>query len=213
MSILSAAIIIISTFLLFITIKNSNRNLKLLSILFLFILLALQIYYSPKKSLIDLNSFENDRKEARLREYPPLKIPIAHWIEGRKESLAIRRIAENTGNALSINYYFFANHPRETPATDEIEKYPYIMLPFFLVGLLVLLKDKNKFLVASFFLFPIMGSGLFGVGKLGPIALFPIMTIFTAVGLKEILKKNKYSIAIWVLIILVWIQSISYAFT
>ena len=96
------------------------------------------------ESLTLLNNDQIRIKDMRLKSYPPvyltfdtktLWIPVAHWFEERKESIAFFRILKNVSETVDLNLYFFANHPRERVGYNEFEKFPYIFIPAFLAFL------------------------------------------------------------------------------
>ncbi len=140
----------------------------------------------------------------RIKEYPPtyiqfgsktLWIPAAHWFEERKETIVLKHMEENLFEVLDPNLYFFANHPRERIEVTEFEKFPYILLSFFLYGIYVLFK-KNRLLITltsilPFVLFAFIGSN----NPFGPFIFIPIIVCSITVGLQEtfqLIKTSKY---------------------
>lgn len=59
-----------------------------------------------------------------------------------KITFCFYKYQKNFFQGLDINYYFFANHPRERAGVKETEKFLWIFLPFFLLGTYWQLKTK-----------------------------------------------------------------------
>ena len=203
---------------------TTRRKYFLLLAIIFPILLFGQWKLTPKMSLTQLSNDDRRVVDMRLREYPPVYIklgskvvfiPAAHWLEQRKESIALYRIGENLFEALDINQYFFATHPRERVGVKEFEKLPYILLLPFIFGVIRLNTGKNYryfllLLIISFFLLALIGSK----GSLGPFILLPFIIFPIAIGLDVIYQrvKEKRILAIFLLVIffLILIQTISY---
>jgi len=195
----------LASWLLYRSLKEEKME-KLL-VVFVLILIVFQIKNTQIRSLTFLNEAEGVVQLQRLNEYPPVKVtvgaktvwvPLAHWLEGRPETLALYRIQNNLAEVVNPNLYFFANHPNERVGIKEHESFPYILLPFFAVGLLGLNFRKN---LAAFFvslLAPITLVALVGSQIAAePISLFPFVSISSVYGLEYIgervekLKSNK----------------------
>lgn len=181
-----------------------------LSLLLIILLLFFQYKTSSKNSLTFLNDNEKLQQQIRLRGYPPSKIPIANWLENRPEALIFYKLEANLSEVVDPNLYFFANHPRERIGVIEYEKLPYILLPFFILGILSIKKRDLKTLLLSispFILISVIGNS----NPAGPFSLFPFLTSFTAIGLVPIFDKRKYLFPFLTLFTLVFIQTIAYA--
>ncbi len=207
-----------------------NFHLGGVFICFLVLLLFFQWKTTETTSLTNLTNSDIMVRDMRLNEYPPVKvslanktlwIPIAHWFEGRQESIAFFRMSKNFSEVVDPNLYFFANHPRERIGISEFEKFPYLLLPFFAYGLVTIISRQkfNKNLKISFFV-PILLLTLIGSkNSLGSFSFFPFIIVVSVFGLNQILKVvfNKYknykkqiSWGFLVLYFLVLIQQISY---
>lgn len=173
---------------------RSNKSKKLLVFFFL-ILLFFQYKNTRILPLTYLNEQEKVLQLRRLNEHPPVKlslgsksiwIPTAYWLEKRAEILIFYRMQKNLKEVLSPNLYFFANHPNERVGIKEYEKFPYILLPFFVVGLLGLNFRRNItfgiLLFATIFLLAIIGSD----GGAEPISIFPFIAIASVRGLEYV---------------------------
>lgn len=213
---------ILATLTLYSLLQSNKENYKPFVFL-LILLLFLQYTTTTKISLTELTPDEKRVQQTRLDSYSPVSfkfmdkivyIPVAHALEGRKESIAISRIENNFAQAIDPALYFFANHPRERIGIREFEKYPYLLFPAFIIGLIIL-KSRFKLLICLL-IPPILILSLIGHNNsLGPFSLFPFITIVTTFGtiyLYERFKQNKLLVKGFILIyILVLIQIWSYA--
>jgi hypothetical protein len=111
---------------------------------------------------------------------------LAHWLEQRPETLSLYRIQSNLKEVLSPNYYFFANHPNERVGVREHEKFPYLLLPFFILGLFSLDYRKNKAVIAFFIFAPILLVALAGTYfDIEPISLYPVIAVSSVLGIEH----------------------------
>jgi hypothetical protein len=173
----------------------------------------------------------------RVNEYPPLHVRIgektiwislANWFELRKESIAFSRIEKNFSQVVDPNLYFFANHPRERVGIKEFEKFPYIFIPFFLVGIFSLIKNRStgflkisKLILIASLTLPIILISLIGhKNPFGSFTLFPFLTIAISFGVEriyqEISKLPRFPkivtlVCILILFVFVFLQMIAYA--
>lgn len=192
-------------------------NKKLTGILAILGILLLILQWTTTKG-VSLTNLTNDQirvRDMRLREYPPIYfLPIAHWFEGRRESIAFFRLLNNFSEAVDPNLYFFANHPRERVGVKEFEKFPYIFLPAFLIGILILAERKKKVFLLSFLLPFVVLTLKGGDHPLGPFTLFPAVSVATASGMKFFYdglgKKRIIVLVALILIIAVLIQTLAY---
>lgn len=184
-----------------------------------------QVSHTQITSLTKLSNEDVRIKDMRLKSYPPVYlnigsktywIPAAHWLEERKESIIITRIVNNISENIDINLYFFAGHPRERIGVNEFEKFPYIFLVPFLVGLY---DNLNKRKILLFFIGLLIPLALLSVignkNQLGPVILFPLFVLLIGYGFNIIylnyLKGNiKLMVICLLLLLLNLIQVISY---
>lgn len=193
--------------LLILSIIFFQKKLFIFSFLTVLLVLVFQVKTTQKTSLTAISNDDRRVIDMRLRAYPARFLRIGYWLEERKESLAFRRITQNLFENLDPNLYFFANHPRQRVGIKEFEKFPYLLLPVFLIGLFPVLSKKHlSFWLISFFL-PLTVLSLIGnKNSLGPFSLFPFFVIIISHGLKKI------GLNFWLVIIflLVFVQIISY---
>lgn len=209
-------IILVFTFLLYKYLKEKGKKIpKKLIILFLFVLL-LQMLSTQKQSLVNISNDNRREIDMRLKAYPLKYLRIGHWLEERKESIAFSRVLNNFFENIDPNLYFFNNHPRERVGVKEFEKFPYVLFPVFLVGLLKIVKDKNKKILTLFYAIPIILLSFFGnLNPMGPFSVFPFFAITISEGLKPIYiwinKRSRFlKISIYVLFFLIFIQGFLY---
>lgn len=181
-------------------------------------ILFLEYKTTFKNSLTYLSPGEKLNQEIRLRSYQPISvrianktfyIPAANWLELRRETVSFYRIEQNISEVVDPNLYFFANHPREKYGVIEFEKFPYILLPFFVIGLFsIKRKTLNLFLIglSPFVLISIIGSD----NPIGPFGLFPFFANTIGLGLLTIPNKKKFLIPLVIILIIVFIQTIAY---
>lgn len=148
-------------------------------------LLFLQFQTTTRESLDSLNLESQLLVQMRLREYP-----MAHLFESRPELLVFFKIQENLAQTLDPNFYFFANHPRERAGIQEFEKFPYILLPVLLIGIVYTIQRKAQKQLLFIAVVPIALLSLIGhKNNLGPLSLFPFLVIATSHGLAFLHKK------------------------
>lgn len=178
-------------------------------LLLLFLILVFQVQTTSKTSLTAISNDDRRVVDLRLRSYPPKFLRLGYWLEERKESILFNRIATNFFENIDPNLYFFANSPRQRVGTREFEKFPYILLPFFLLSLFDFVSKKNKLLWLISFLVPITTISIIGnKNNLGPFSFFPFFAVSIYEGLNKL--KSKYLTLFIVILILVLVQIISY---
>lgn len=201
-------LIVISSILL------SNRKFWL----FLFSLipiLLIQVTTTQKASLTEIGNDDRREIDLRLRAYPPSVLRIGYWIEERKESIALSRITNNFFENLDPNLYFFANSPRARVGIKEFEKFPYVLFPVFVLGVLRLIgKEKKSFWILTLFLPLFILSFIGNKNQLGPFSLLPFLVISISDGVGVLYAKTgnsrKLKILLLAVLIMVIIQMIAY---
>src|SRR3972149_10784735 len=196
-NLLVAVCVVLSSLILYKSIKAGE--FKKVLILLVFILFVFQLNKTELRSLTYLTQQQKVFQLQRLNEHPPVSIalggktiwiPLANWMEKRPEALILYRVQENLSGVFSPNLYFFANHPNERVGIKEHEKFPYILLPFFVIGLLGINFRKNARLVVVNLLAPISLIAFVGTYvDVEPITLFPFMAVCSVLGLEYVWEK------------------------
>lgn len=177
----------------------------------LIILLIIQIIGTNKTLPWKVNVYEYQIQQQRLREYPPITwLPIAHWLEERPEVVTFYKIKENFFEVLDINHYFFSGYPRPSSVNQEFIKFPYILLPLFIIGFFTFKKYDSKIIaafIAPVFLVSIIG----GNNGLGIFSLMPFLFLAISNGLNKCLQRHLLIILFLLLYVGASIQLYSYA--
>ena len=134
--------VIMASISVYLSIYEGKKRYYYISTIFISILLIFQYKTSSINPLTFLNENEKIEQQERMRGYPRHFYRFANWLEQRKEALIFYKLQENFFEVMDPNLYFFANHPRERVGVVEYEKFPYIFLPFLVIGLLSLEKIK-----------------------------------------------------------------------
>lgn len=222
------AILFISSILLYISVsKNSSKAF----IFFLISFLALIFYqykFTESYSLINLDNDEQRVQSQRLKEYPPIHIQILNrhiwflgenFFEKRIEFLVLTRMSRNFIDNLDINRYFFGGYPRQMASKIDFEKFPFIFLPFFIVGLIISIRKQNTKYFLLIFILLLLASFIGNKNKLGLFSIFPFLVLFIVLGVQfayqyirnwEARKTLAISTFFLVLVLLSFVQQIIY---
>ena len=178
-------LVLASSIFLYLSFKRSSKKYFFAFLVFFSLLLVFQWKTTSEESLVELSNDEQRVQQMRLKEYPPIRISIAHWFENREESIAFFRILENFSETIDPNLYFFANHPRERVGINEFKKFPYIFLPLFFYGLVLSVAERRKLVLGMSFILPVFLISIIGhKNQLGPFSLFPFLVVSTTHGLE-----------------------------
>ena len=178
-------LVLASSIFLYLSFKRSSKKYFFAFLVFFSLLLIFQWPTTSEESLVELSNDEQRVQQMRLKEYPPIRISIAHWFENREESIAFFRILENFSETIDPNLYFFANHPRERVGINEFEKFPYIFLPLFFYGLVLSVAERRKLVLGMSFILPVVLISIIGhKNQLGPFSLFPFLAVSITHGLE-----------------------------
>ncbi len=184
------------------------KNNKFFLLLFIPVLFF-QIQTTNRPSLTAISNDDRRVIDMRLRAYPPKFLRLGYWLEERKESIIFSRVVTNLFENIDPNLYFFANSPRQRVGIKEFEKFPYVLLPFFFLGVYSFFSKKDKLFWLMSFLVPITILSIIGSkNSLGPFSLFPFFVVSINEGLKKM--QAKYIKIFIVVLVLVLIQIISY---
>ena len=184
------------------------KNSKFFLLLFIPVLFF-QIQTTNRPSLTAISNDDRRVIDMRLRAYPYKFLRLGYWLEERKESLFFNRVTTNLFENIDPNLYFFANSPRQRVGIKEFEKFPYVLLPFLLLGVFDFVSKKNKLFWLISFLVPLTVLSIIGnKNNLGPFSLFPFFAISINEGLKKL--QNKHLKIFIIVLVLVLVQIILY---
>lgn len=194
-------LLVILSFLLFkqvITKAQKGQLIVLIFILIIVVFLSLRVGFDKNISIIsaDEQLHQNSRHELYAVELGELfknKVSLRFY---KDFSWSIRKLERNLFYNLDLNLYFFSTHPRERAGIEEFEKYPWILLPFFIVGLFLVIQYNYLILGAYFILAAFTSMFLSPAYRLGPVLFFPLINVVIALGLIYFLRLVKQIIGI-----------------
>ncbi len=189
---------------------EKKRGLLFFSIIFLCVV---QLTHIEKEPLIEKSPSNDIEIKNNLAAYPPLPIPIAYWFEQKTITQEVYALTKRGSIVLSPSLYFFSNHPRERSGFREFEKFQYVLLPFFVIGLLSRLRDKAYLQLGLLFSLPFLLLTFYGSrGELGPFAMFPFLAVSIYHGLEFTFTNHKKAFFLF-MVIFVFASIQTYAYT
>ncbi len=173
--------------LLFLSIIKSSRTLLCIFCLILVPLLVIQYKTTKNANLsymsIDEEYLFNTRRSLLLGRYSQNKITYMFY-----------KFEQNLLRTIDLNLYFFGNHPRERPGIKEFEKFLFLFLPFFIIGLLKTLKS-HPWQISLSFLIPVLELSIIGQDNpVGPFSLYPFFSVMITIGMLYAIKKVHLSL-------------------
>lgn len=180
-----------SSILLFSSLMKESRKLFYAFLLLLIPLLIIQWKTTNNADLRYMNVTEKYIFTYRKSELPIFTINFLNKTKSINSALYIanERVAlfdkweQNLLRSIDLNLYFFGGHPRERPGIREFEKYSFLFLPFFVVGLYCSISLKKWSLLVSC-LVPLIVISVAGQdNQIGPFSLFPFFTATISLGL------------------------------
>jgi len=143
-------------------------------------------------NLLYISPLDNDRVEHRHEYYA---VELGRVYRNRitinmnyRAAPYVSRYLKNMAFNLDPNLYFFANHPRERIIAVEFEKFSFLFLPFFVIGLMTLFSGAFVFLIFYFVLSLLISGLVFPGYDLGPILIFPFIVVVIHLGLSKVIK-------------------------
>lgn len=193
---LVATLIFSSSILIYLIFSAHKAN----KYIFLFLLLSIIIFVLMFKNGFDQSIFVksaldiqryNNRHEYLARELDKAyKNRFSIFFYDRIYQ-PIYKIQRNIFSNLDLNLYFFASHPRERVGVEEFEKYPFILLPIFIGGLLYLLKKQTRTIFLYLVLITLLSSMISPKYELGPLLFFPFINLSLTLGSIWLFSKTK----------------------
>lgn len=143
-----------------------------------------------------MNPTEEQLFNIRRNEIDLLKISdntginLGKYLENKPEFM-FYKFEQNLLRSIDLNSFFFGNHPREIPGIRNFEKFSFLFLPFFIFGLLKVLKSHLLYISISFLTSALELSIIGQNNPAGPFVLFPFFSAIIAVGIFYAIKKFK----------------------
>ena len=178
---------------LYALVSNSPLRKILPLVLLMGVLMWQQWVTTNRAGLTEMSAEEMFLRQERVGYYPEFFKRGGVWWELRPEMVAVRMVGGNFFQAIDLNYYFFAGHPRESIGVPIISKFSFIYYFIFLLGVVQLIKVRRK--IVGFWIFVVLGFGLpIGLlsvtgheNLLGPVVMFPGMVVVIYLGIKRLL--------------------------
>lgn len=191
-------ILSLASILLFLSLIKT-KNVKIFFILFcltLLPILIIQFETTSNPNLGYMNPTEEQLFNIRRNEIDLLKISdntginLGKYLENKPEFM-FYKFEQNLLRSIDLNSFFFGNHPREIPGIRNFEKFSFSFLPFFIFGLLKVLKSHLLYISISFLTSALELSIIGQNNPAGPFVLFPFFSAIIAVGIFYAIKKFK----------------------
>lgn len=180
-------VLVVETVLLFLSLYIKNRAISIL-IFIIFVVLSFSLYRNRfDKNVFSSSTVESIQTEERRQFYSNEigkiyrnRVGILYFDTLRLYS---NKISNNFFSALDLSLYFSPN------SLMENEKYPLILAPFFIIGFLALLVAKNQTISIVYFILALFQNSLINLdSKIGPLLMFPFITLCITLGLIQFVK-------------------------
>jgi len=190
---------------------NSKKSF-LISLLCILVLLFFQYKTTNSQSLTILNNDEQRVQSERMLSYGPTYIDLyfkviwlkpAEWIEKNNLVIALSRIEKNLFENLNLNKFFFGGFPGNKP--EDFEKFTFFLMPFFILGLLKITKEKKIKQLGVLFLLPLVLLMYLGNNsQFSQFSFFPffILSFWSGIDYLANLQKHKISYYTFVIFLL-----------
>jgi hypothetical protein len=135
------------------------------------LLVFFQIKTTNIKEAYSFTPAEIDQQIQRMNLYPPSLARLGYVLEAKREVQLLNKVVENFFFVVDFGEYF-------------PNRLPYILSPFFLLGLYVFAKGRKKRKTAFIsFLATIVTLTILGPhGKYGPVLIMPYLILFIILG-------------------------------
>ncbi len=168
--------------------RSSVRKRTVLASIALFSLLCLFLIIKFPDSTLWQQTPEETQLINQRRSFYPTQIGKIYQ---NKASLITFKLERNLFNSLDTNLYFFAGHPRERLGIAEFEKFSFVLLPFFVLGLIKIINTKPSQLLVLVFVAAISSSLLDPAAKSGPLPFFPVISSIISIGFARVFKVDQ----------------------
>lgn len=119
------------------------------------------------------------------------KFSLVDYLEGDINTV-LTRIERNFFETIDPNVYFFGGHPRERVWVSDFEKFPFILIIPFFVGLYKTIEERNRLLILISVLGMIFLSIIGHDTKIGPFLLFPTLVLLVTKGVKILWNLKRF---------------------
>lgn len=148
-------------------------NMKYLLCGLVIVLVVLQIFVVPKKSILYQSEIDLIEQQQRMNEYPPRFYRLANILEKRPESRLVYKLENN----------FFA--------IFEVKPIFLVLIPLLVLGFFNLIKKHEYIFLLIILGLPILVLTILGQNqKWGNFSLYPFLIICTIYGLVAMVKKK-----------------------
>lgn len=183
-------IICSSSILLYLSVIRSSKKILYIFCLTLIPILIIQWKTTKNAGLNYMNATDEQLFATRRYELSMVNPNLGRYLEN-KPLYIFHKFEQNLLRTMDLNLYFFGSHPRERSGIKEFEKFSFLFLPFFILGLLKLVKSSPWQLSISF-LIPLLGLSIIGQDNpVGPFSLFPFFSVIITIGISLFMKKIK----------------------
>lgn len=184
--ILAMAVLVLTVFLIF--------RLKILTALLFSALSIFLLVNTYDTNLKYISPLENDRL-VHQQEYfagalgKLFKNRIALYLHYEVFPY-VAKYEKNLAYTLDPNQYFFKSHPRERGGIVEFEKFSPLLLPFFIMGIILLVTGGFNFLVVYLTISQLVSAFLFPGYDMGPVLIFPFIVSMIYIGVSKVLRRT-----------------------
>lgn len=155
---------------------NKGRRFKLAFITLFIVLALMQIKTTRISNEYKTTPFEKDLQITRMNYYPPKQARVGYILESKKETQYIYTVQNHFFDAINLLNYF-------------PEKFSYLTLPFFFVGLYLFVDSSKRLLQYSLLSSVVILSVIGTSGLFGPFVIYPFISLFVILG---VLKTSSY---------------------
>lgn len=174
-------LVLITSTILYILILNPSKKLLGIFWIFLFSILIIQFITTKNPNLSYITPTEEQLLNSRRTQLPTT---FGRYLQSKPTNM-FYKFQQNFFRTSDINIYFFAEHPRERAGIKEFNKFHFICLPFFLIGIFISLKSRSWQLLLALLIPMILLSIIGPDNPLGPFSLYPFFAVSIALGLKK----------------------------
>lgn len=183
---------------LFLNIKEMKRYFSLISytVILVFVsLLTYRTFYAYSIFTPDPLAWDTLNKKISL-------IPnrnLARVFEN-KTTIAQDKFKANIFTSLDLNNYFFSLHPQESGDNQNLNKYPYLSIIPFLLGLYFILENVHKRWIVTTFITTIISIGLINNQDRFDVLIYLPVSLLCFYGLRKL--ANTPNVLFWIFSIL-----------